>query len=144
MRLAERGIALVVIMLPSGDAFDDRPGGPAEHLSTALESIAARLKLPRLDATELLRESLNRGENPIQPDRTHFNEEGHRLVAQWLHEHLPEVAPLKNAGQDPAPVEWPNPVIIPRILLGPSYPDDEQSGTNLMPAETGLQPTLKR
>jgi lysophospholipase L1-like esterase len=35
-----------------------------------------------------VRDALARGENPLQPDDTHFNAAGHWLMAKWLHERL--------------------------------------------------------
>ncbi|NCG18036.1 MAG: hypothetical protein GWP91_03365, partial [Rhodobacterales bacterium] len=98
-RLMARSTPLVVVMLPSSDAFTDPLGGPAQELSTSLVDIAERLQIPRLDATELIRASLDRGEHPIQSDRTHFNEEGHVLVAEWLYQRLPERVPSLDRGE---------------------------------------------
>ncbi len=95
--LAARNIPFIVVMLPSNDAFQDAPDGPARDLSRELTEIAHRLEIPRLDATEMLQASLDRGEHPFQSDRTHFNAEGHQLVAEWLHEVLPQAAPLQPA-----------------------------------------------
>jgi hypothetical protein len=55
-----------------------------------------KLGLPQLDASDVIRQSLSRGENPIQADRSHFTEEGHWLIAKWLHEHLAEAAGLRD------------------------------------------------
>jgi hypothetical protein len=91
--LRRKGIAFVVVALPHADAIDIA-GGPSDFLSTHVSAMARKLDLPLLDATAVIRDALARGEKPIQPDRSHFSEEGHRLVANWLHEHLPRAAGL--------------------------------------------------
>jgi lysophospholipase L1-like esterase len=98
--LAEREIPLVVVMLPSHDAFTGQLNGPSEQLAMQIIPFTSRNQIPSLDATQLLRESLGRGESPIQLDRTHFTEQGHKLVAEWLHEELYEVVTLKPAGSE--------------------------------------------
>jgi hypothetical protein len=85
--LRERHIGFVVVVLPAAGAIGI-PDGPSDHLSRHVHKIAARLNISELDATDVIRESLARGEHPIQPDGSHFNEEGHRLIARWLHAHL--------------------------------------------------------
>jgi len=77
----------VVVVLPSAGTIEI-PGGPSDYLSRHVHEIAARLDIPELDATDVVRESLARGEHPVQPDRSHFSEEGHWLIARWLHAHL--------------------------------------------------------
>jgi len=52
-------------------------------------AIGRKLNLSMLDATEPIRGALDRGEEPMQFDNTHFNEAGHWLMAKWLHEQLP-------------------------------------------------------
>jgi hypothetical protein len=89
--LRRLGIAFVVVVLPHADAIGI-PGGPSDSLSTLASVITQKVDVPLLDATDVIRESLSRGESPIQSDRSHFNEEGHRLIAKWLHEHLPVAA----------------------------------------------------
>ena len=89
--LRAQHIPFVVVVLPAADAIG-QPNGPSEQLSTGVLAIAQRLGLPELDATEPIRDALSRGENPIQPDHTHFNEEGHWLIARWLHERLATIA----------------------------------------------------
>jgi hypothetical protein len=89
--LRSMGIAFAVVVLPHADAIGI-PGGPSDSLSTEVSAIARKLDLPRLDASEVIAQAIARGENPIQPDRSHFNPEGHWLVAKWLHEHLPAAA----------------------------------------------------
>jgi hypothetical protein len=88
--LRQRRIRFVVVVLPSAGAIGI-PDGPSDQLSRHVHQIAARLDIPALDATDVIRESLARGEHPIQPDGSHFNEEGHRLLAGWLHTHLAAV-----------------------------------------------------
>jgi len=61
-------------------------------LSKWVRGITERLHLPELDATEPIRAALARGEKPIQGDQVHFNEAGHTLMAQWLHERLAAAA----------------------------------------------------
>jgi hypothetical protein len=89
--LRTRGIAFVVVLLPHAYAIGI-PGGPSDFLSAQVSAITRKLGVPQLDASEVVRQSISRGENPIQADRSHFNEEGHRLIAEWLHEHLPAAA----------------------------------------------------
>jgi lysophospholipase L1-like esterase len=88
--LRERHIGFVVVVLPAAAAIGI-PDGPSDYLSRHVRDIAARLDIPALDATDVLRDSLARGEHPVQSDGSHFNEEGHRLIAKWLHAQL---APL--------------------------------------------------
>ncbi|TMB59209.1 MAG: hypothetical protein E6J56_00745 [Deltaproteobacteria bacterium] len=85
--LREQHVGFVVVVLPSAGTIEI-PGGPSDYLSRHVHEIAARLDIPELDATDVVRESLARGEHPIQPDRSHFSEEGHWLIARWLHAHL--------------------------------------------------------
>jgi hypothetical protein len=85
--LGERHIGFVVVVLPAARAIGI-PDGPSDYLARHVRDIAGRLDIPMLDATDVIRESLERGEHPIQPDGSHFNEEGHRLIAMWLHAHL--------------------------------------------------------
>jgi len=89
--LRERGTGFVVVVLPQAPAIGI-PGGPSDSLSRETLAITQRLGIRQLDATELIRDALARGERPIQPDGSHFNEEGHWLVARWLHEQLGEWA----------------------------------------------------
>jgi hypothetical protein len=84
--LRSRHIAFTVVVLPQAGNIDTE--GPSEELSSLTRGIAKKLEIDELDATELLRDSLARGEHPIQPDNTHFTPEGHLLMAKWLHEHL--------------------------------------------------------
>jgi hypothetical protein len=93
--LRKRTISFVVVVLPHADAIGI-PGGPSEFLSTHVSRITGKLEIPLLDATEVIRQALARGESPIQPDRSHFNEEGHWLMAKWLHEHLAATAGLQH------------------------------------------------
>ncbi len=88
--LRERHVDFVVVVLPHARAIGI-PNGPSDYFARQVHDITARLDIPTLDATDVIRESLERGEHPIQPDASHFNEEGHRLIARWLHAHL---APL--------------------------------------------------
>jgi hypothetical protein len=88
--LRERHIGFLVVVLPAAGAIGI-PGGPSDYLSRRVREITARLDIPALDASDVIRESLARGEHPIQSDRSHFNEEGHRLIAKWLHAHLAAV-----------------------------------------------------
>jgi hypothetical protein len=85
--LRERHIGFVVVVLPSAGSIG-QPNGPSDYLARHVHDITARLDIPTLDATDVIRESLARGEHPIQPDGSHFNEEGHRLIARWLQSHL--------------------------------------------------------
>jgi hypothetical protein len=85
--LRRRHIGFLVVVLPAAGSIG-MPDGPSDQLSRLVGEIAARLDIPALDATDTIRESLARGENPIQPDGSHFNEEGHRLIAGWLHARL--------------------------------------------------------
>src|SRR5205823_10925191 len=85
--LRKRHIRLVVVVLPAAGAIGI-PDGPSDYFSHHVHEIAARLDIPELDATDVIRESLARGEHPIQPDRSHFSEEGHWLIARWLQAHL--------------------------------------------------------
>jgi len=85
--LREQHIRFVVVVLPAAGAIGI-PDGPSDHLSRHVRDIAARLDIRELDATDVIRESLARGEHPVQPDRSHFSEEGHWLIARWLHAHL--------------------------------------------------------
>jgi lysophospholipase L1-like esterase len=85
--LQERHIRFVVVVLPAAGTIGI-PNGPSDYTSRHVDEIAARLDIPELDATDVIRQSLVRGEHPIQPDGSHFNEEGHRLIARWLHARL--------------------------------------------------------
>jgi len=85
--LRERDIGFVVVVLPAAGSIGI-PDGPSDYLARHVHDITARLGIPTLDATDVISESLARGEHPIQPDGSHFNEEGHRLIATWLHTHL--------------------------------------------------------
>ena len=89
--LREQHVRFVVVVLPAAGAIGV-PDGPSDHLSRHVHDIAARLDIPELDATDVIRESLARGEHPVQPDRSHFSEEGHWLIARWLHAHLAAAA----------------------------------------------------
>jgi lysophospholipase L1-like esterase len=82
-----RGIPFVVVVLPHGGRLRI-PNAPADFSDQVL-AISRRLGLREMDATELIRDALERGQNPLQPDDTHFNEAGHWLMAEWLHERLP-------------------------------------------------------
>jgi len=93
--LREKNIAFVVVVLPHADAIGI-PGGPSDSLSSLASAIAKKLEIPLLDASEVVGAALKRGENPIQPDRSHFNKEGHWLMAKWLHEHVAAAARLEN------------------------------------------------
>jgi hypothetical protein len=86
--LAARGVAFVVVVLPHADAIG-MPAGPSATMSALAAAITQRLGIPLLDASQVIRDALGRGESPIQPDRSHFNAEGHRLIARWLHAELP-------------------------------------------------------
>jgi hypothetical protein len=85
--LRERHIGFVVVVLPAAASIG-MSSGPSAYLSRHVRDIAARLDIPTLDATDVLRDSLVRGEHPVQSDGSHFNEEGHRLIAKWLHAEL--------------------------------------------------------
>lgn len=85
--LAAKRIQFVVVVLPAAGAIDI-PNGPSDSLSRDAGAITAKLGVPMLDATDTIRAALARGEHPIQGDQVHFNEEGHRLMAKWLHENL--------------------------------------------------------
>ncbi|MFI5365353.1 MAG: SGNH/GDSL hydrolase family protein, partial [Candidatus Binatia bacterium] len=85
--LREKHIPFVVVVLPHAAAIGI-PGGPSDTLSRRVFAIAQQLGLPELDATDTIRDALARGEHPVQPDGSHFNEEGHWLMARWLHERL--------------------------------------------------------
>lgn len=90
--LAAKQIAFVVVVLPmSGDIGVS--GGATELLSRWTREIAHEIGLPMLDAAEVIRAALARGERPIQSDRVHLTEEGHALIARWLHENLPRAQP---------------------------------------------------
>jgi lysophospholipase L1-like esterase len=93
--LRAQGIAFVVVVLPHADAIGI-PGGPSDSLSTQVSAITDELDVPYLDASDVIRDALARGDQPIQADRSHFNEEGHWLIAKWLHEQLPGAAGLRN------------------------------------------------
>lgn len=89
--LRDKHIAFVVVVLPAAGAIDI-PGGPSQQLSREVLAITQRLGVPELDATEPIRAALSHGEHPIQSDGSHFNEAGHWLMANWLHERLPTAA----------------------------------------------------
>jgi hypothetical protein len=84
--LRERHIGFVVVVLPLAGSIGI-PDGSSDYLARHVHDIATRLDIPTLDATDVIRESLARGEHPIQGDGSHFSEEGHRLIALWLHAH---------------------------------------------------------
>jgi hypothetical protein len=84
--LRERHIPFVVVVLPHGGRLR-RPDAPAAFASD-VGAISHRLDLHELDATDLIRDALARGETPLQSDDTHFNEAGHWLMANWLHARL--------------------------------------------------------
>jgi hypothetical protein len=85
--LHERHVGFAVVVLPTAGSIGT-PDGPSDYLARHVRDITARLDIPMLDATDVIRDSLARGEHPIQSDGSHFNEEGHRLIATWLHAHL--------------------------------------------------------
>ena len=89
--LHEKHVRIAVVVLPAAGAIG-MPNGPSEELSRKVLAITQRLGLPELDATEPIRDALSRGEKPIQPDGSHFNEAGHWLMANWLHERLAAAA----------------------------------------------------
>ncbi len=88
--LRERQIGFLVVVLPKAGTIGI-PDGATDYLARHVRDIIARLGIPGLDASDVIAESLARGEHPIQPDGSHFNEEGHRLIAAWLHARLPVV-----------------------------------------------------
>jgi hypothetical protein len=83
--LGRRGIPFVVVVLPRGGRL--RIGAPGKF-ATQVRAISDRLGLHDLDATGPIADALQSGESPLQFDDTHFNEAGHRLIANWLHEQL--------------------------------------------------------
>ncbi|MEO8601926.1 MAG: SGNH/GDSL hydrolase family protein [bacterium] len=85
-----RHIPFVVVALPAAGALEDGPRGV--DFAAEVLAIAASAGVPALDATPLIRAALARGDDPVQADRTHLNERGHALVAQWLHDELPAAA----------------------------------------------------
>ncbi len=91
--LREKHVRFVVVVLPAAGAIG-MPNGPSEQLSREVLAITQRLGLPELDATEPIRAALSRGEQPIQPDGSHFNAAGHWLMANWLHERLAAAADM--------------------------------------------------
>jgi hypothetical protein len=88
--LRERHIPFVVVVLPSVEAMGR--SHDAFDFATQVLAIARRLGVPALDATDPIRDALARGENPVQGDHSHFNEAGHWLMANWLHERLATAA----------------------------------------------------
>lgn len=88
--LRAKHTAFVVVVLPAAGDMDI-PDGPSDSLAKKTRAITQQLGIPQLDATDLLRQALARGETPVQDDRVHFTEEGHALMARWLHENLPRV-----------------------------------------------------
>jgi hypothetical protein len=79
--LRARRIPFVVVVLPSADRLDD------VTLAEEVRGMAHRLEFPSLDATDLIRAALARGENPTL-DGSHFSEPMHRELAGWLHDQL--------------------------------------------------------
>jgi hypothetical protein len=89
--LGAQNVAFAVVVLPHAGAIG-LPEGPSDSLSREARAITQRLGIPTLDATQPIREALARGEHPIQPDGSHFTDEGHWLMARWLHAHLNRAA----------------------------------------------------
>jgi len=83
--LRERHIAFIVVVLPAAEAIGIQ-NGPSDLLSRWTLAITNELGVRELDATDLVADALHRGERPVQDDHVHFNEAGHSLMAQWLHD----------------------------------------------------------
>src|SRR5262249_11565499 len=88
--MRQRGIPFVVVVLPSGICTPH----PSSEFSSSVLAITQKLGVPALDTMEPLQAAVARGEHPIQPDGSHFNDEGHLLIAKWLHERLAVTAGL--------------------------------------------------
>ncbi len=88
--LSAKHTAFVVVTLPSSGDIDV-PDGPTDSLVKQARAITQRLGIPLLDATDVVRQSLARGEQPVQDDLVHFTEEGHAIMARWLRENLPQI-----------------------------------------------------
>ena len=105
--LHRRGTAFRVVILPgnlerTGEAFD-------EHAQ--IVALAHDLGIPLLDATGVLRAAVaDRRDIFVRPFDPHFNSEGHRLIAEWLHRGWDELirepdpgpgSPISTSGNSP-------------------------------------------
>jgi hypothetical protein len=84
--LARRGIGFRIVIFPS----DPQPTGEEPPQHAALLALVARLGIPLLDATPLLRTATAEQRDIfLRPHDPHFNPAGHALVADWLHAAAP-------------------------------------------------------
>ncbi len=101
--LAERGTALVVVVLPVRAALEGRDRTSMADGQTMRE-IAESLGIPVLDAWEPLQSAVrDRGSAPLFADVIHFDPAGHAVVAAWLRERLPEAERAARRGLERSP-----------------------------------------
>jgi hypothetical protein len=91
--LRARHIPLVI------DSFRDRTAvesghRPEDGADVRMQRIAAGLDLVTLDTWQPLRAAVERGVQPFTnaggPTDSHFNAQGHAVIAEWLHRELPD------------------------------------------------------
>jgi hypothetical protein len=88
--LAERGTALVVVVLPERAALEGEDRTSIAD-GRAMHEIAESLGIVVLDAWEPLQLAVrDPHSDPLFVDVIHFTRAGHAVVAAWLHERLPE------------------------------------------------------
>jgi hypothetical protein len=85
--LAGRGIAFVVHVLPARPWLEDP--GSWQHFSPSIVETARRVGVPALDSSDFFRDAVVHGQTLFfENGDIHFNRNGHRLLANWLHERL--------------------------------------------------------
>jgi lysophospholipase L1-like esterase len=96
--LRRRGIPFVVDILPSRWALDSTipAEAPSYRSGRRIAAIAADLGIRTLDPWDVLRAAVQRDGSSryfLGDSDIHFTPEGHRLMANWLAEHLPPPSP---------------------------------------------------
>jgi hypothetical protein len=85
--LAAQGGSLAVVVLPL--VKGPTPG----EIETRMVTVARQVGVPVLDAGDLIRGAIARGESVfVSQMDLHYGPRGHRLVADWLHDQLPRTA----------------------------------------------------
>lgn len=79
--LRAKQIPFVVVVLPVANRLDE------VTLAEEVQGMAHRLEIRSLDAADVIRAAVSRGENPTL-DGSHFSEDMHHELATWLHDQL--------------------------------------------------------